>query len=64
MAQNATIFKVTLEIADIDRAYYKGRPNVWRARRWYRRPPRRAQRARARSAVAAAPGPASDVRPP
>jgi uncharacterized protein YaeQ len=26
MAENATIFKVTLEIADIDRAYYKGRP--------------------------------------
>jgi hypothetical protein len=25
MAQNATI-KVTLEIAEIDRAYYKGRP--------------------------------------
>jgi uncharacterized protein YaeQ len=25
LAQNATIFKVTLEIADIDRAYYKGR---------------------------------------
>ena len=22
MAQNATIFKVTLEVADIDRAYY------------------------------------------
>jgi uncharacterized protein YaeQ len=26
MAQNATIFKVTLEIADIDHAYDKGRP--------------------------------------